>query len=65
MFVIEPGESKEVQAASDPIGLKAAIVYDAQPDGQMLFYNRFQCKNSSVLTVTYMDGANVSTFGGE
>jgi hypothetical protein len=65
MFIIEPGESKEVQAASDPIGLKVAIVYDASPDGQVLFYQRWQCKNSSTLTVTFMDGGNISTFGGE
>jgi membrane-bound inhibitor of C-type lysozyme len=65
MFVVEPGESKQVQAASDPIGLKVAIVYDAAPEGQELFYQRWQCKNDSVLTVTYMNGSDISTFGGK
>lgn len=65
MYILEPGESKEVQAASDPIGIKVAIVYDAQPEGQQLFYHRWQCKNKAVLTVTYMNGADISTFGGK
>ncbi len=65
MFIIEPGESKEVQAASDPIGLKIAVIYDAVPEGQIYHYQRWQCKNSSVLTVTYIDGGNISTYGGK
>lgn len=64
MYVIEPGETKEVQAASDPIGLKLAIVYDAAPDEQMMLYQRWQVKNASTLTVTYMNGGDISTFGG-
>jgi len=64
MYIIEPGESKEVQAASDPIGIKVAIVYDAEPEGQQLLYQRWVCKNSSVLTVTYVNGGDISTFGG-
>eukprot|EP01031_Cornospumella_fuschlensis_P032758 gene32758-39598_t len=50
MYVIEPGEQKEVQAASDPIGLKIAIIYDASPDEQVLLYQRYQVKNGSTLT---------------
>jgi hypothetical protein len=64
MYIIEPGETKEVQGLSDPIGVKVAIVYDAAPDGQMYYYQRWTCKNSSVLTVTHMDGGNIATFGG-
>jgi hypothetical protein len=64
MYIIEPGETKEVQAASDPIGMKYGIVYDAAPEGQVLFYQRWQVKNKSVLTVTYMNGADISSFGG-
>ncbi len=64
MYIIEPGESKEVQALSDPIGLKVAVVYDAAPDEQMLLYQRWQCKLSSTLTVTYINGGDISTFGG-
>ena len=55
----------EVQAASDPIGLKIAIVYDAAPDGQQLFYQRWQCRNKSILTVTYINAGDISTFGGK
>lgn len=65
MYIIEPGESKKVEASSDPIGLKIAVVYDAAPEGQQLFYHRWQCKNESTLTVTYMNGAEISTFGGK
>jgi hypothetical protein len=65
MYIIEPGESKKVEASSDPIGLKVAVVYDAAPEGQQLFYHRWQCKNDSTLNVTYMNGAEISTFGGE
>lgn len=64
MYVIEPGETKEVQAASDPIGLKFGIVYDAAPDEQVLLYQRFQVKNKSSLTVTFANGPDISTFGG-
>jgi len=66
MFVLEPGETKTVEAAlSDPYGLKIAIVYDAAPDGQYLLYQRWQVKNESVLTITYMNGGDISTFGGK
>ncbi len=64
MYVLEPGESKQVEAASDPIGLKIAIVYDAAPEGNQLFYQRWNVKNESVLTITYMNGGDISTFGG-
>lgn len=65
MYIIEPGESQIVQSASDPIGLKIAIVYDAAPDGQVLFYQRWQVKNKTTLTVTYCNGSDISTFGGK
>jgi hypothetical protein len=64
MYVLEPGESKQVEAASDPIGLKIAIVYDAAPEGNQLFYQRWNVKNESVLTITFMNGGDISTFGG-
>jgi len=64
MYVLEPGETKTVEAAlSDPYGLKIAIVYDAAPEGQYLLYQRWQVKNESVLTITYMNGGDISTFG--
>lgn len=64
-YILEPGETKEVEAASDPIGLKIAIIYDAAPEGQVLYYNRWQVKNKSVLTISHIDGADISTFGGK
>ena len=64
MFIIEPGEAKQVEALTDPIGLKIAIVYDAAPEGQYLLYQRWQVSNNSVLTITYMNGGDISTFGG-
>lgn len=65
MYVLEPGETKTVQAGlSDPYGLKIGIVYDAAPEGQYLLYQRWQVTNESVLTITYVNGGDISTFGG-
>eukprot|EP00596_Hydrurales_sp_CCMP1899_P001638 CAMPEP_0119052542 /NCGR_PEP_ID=MMETSP1177-20130426/73806_1 /TAXON_ID=2985 /ORGANISM="Ochromonas sp, Strain CCMP1899" /LENGTH=102 /DNA_ID=CAMNT_0007032143 /DNA_START=145 /DNA_END=453 /DNA_ORIENTATION=- len=63
MYVLLPGESKQVEAASDPIGLKIGIVYDATPEGQILRYQMWKVKNESVLTITYVSGVDISTFG--
>jgi hypothetical protein len=54
-----------VEAASDPIGLKIGIVYDAAPDGQVLFYERWQVKNESVLTIMSANGPEIVAIGGE
>ena len=65
MYILEPGESKQVEASlSNPIGLKIAIVFDAAPDGQLLMYKRWQCKNESVLTITSINGEDIATYGG-
>lgn len=53
----------KIEAASDPIGLKLAIIYDAAPEGQVLYYHRFQARNGTTLTITHIDGADISTFG--
>lgn len=63
-YIIEPGDTIKVEAASDPIGLKIAIVYDAAPEGQVLYYHRFQARNDTTLNITHIDGADISTFGG-
>jgi hypothetical protein len=60
-----PGESIQVEAATDPIGLKIGIVYDAAPEGKILMYQMWKVKNGSVLTITYVNGGDISTFGGE
>ena len=64
MYVLEPGEQKQVEALSSPIGLKIAIVYDAAPEGQYLLYQRWEVKINSILTITYVNGGDISTFGG-
>jgi hypothetical protein len=65
LYVIMPGESIQVEAATDPIGLKIGIVYDAAPEGKILMYQMWKVKNGSVLTITYVNGGDISTFGGE
>lgn len=62
-YILEPGETMKIEAASDPIGLKLAIIYDAAPEGQVLYYHRFQARNGTTLTITHIDGADISTFG--
>lgn len=63
MYILDPGESKQVEAIPHDYGLKVSIVYDAKSEGQVLMYQRYSCKNESVLTVTFMNGGDVSTFG--
>ena len=65
MYVLEPGETKVVEALTNPGGLKVGVVYDAVPDTQVLLYQRWQCKNETQLTITYMNAGDISTFGGE
>lgn len=65
MYIVDPGETKLVEAASDPIGLKIALVYDAQPDGQILKYQRWAIKNDKVLTITGLKNEEISTVAGE
>ena len=65
MYVLEPGESKQVEALSSPLGLKIGIVYDAAPDGQVLMYQRWAVSNESVLTITSINGADIATYGGK
>lgn len=64
MYVLMPGESKDVEAAADAYGLKIGVVYDAAPEDQMLMYQMWNAKNEAVLTITYVNGGDISTFGG-
>jgi hypothetical protein len=66
MYIIDPGESKSVEALPHDYGLKVAVVYDAQAEKQTLMYKRWECKNESVFTVTFMDTGTetISTSGG-
>lgn len=65
MYVLMPGESKQIEAQADPYGLKVGIIYDAAPEGQILMYQMWKVKNESVLTITYVNGGDISTFGGQ
>lgn len=65
MYILDPGESKQVEAIPHDYGLKVGVVYDAKSEGQVLMYQRWGCKNESVLTVTFMNGGDISTFGGQ
>ena len=52
MYILDPGETKPIEAQSDPIGLKVGIVYDAEYHDQILKYKRWQCKKDSTLVIT-------------
>ena len=43
---------------------QVGIVYDAAPEGQILMFQMWKVKNESVLTITYVNGGDISTFGG-
>ena len=64
MYVLDPAETLQVEANSDPIGLKVGIIYDAIPDGTQLKYQRWCVRNDATLTITDMTGESVTTFGG-
>jgi hypothetical protein len=62
---IGTGEQKEVEAIPHDYGLRVGIIYDATNDGNKLLYQRWKVKTSAVLTVTFMNGGDISTFGGK
>lgn len=64
MYVVEPGESVDVNALTNPNGLKIGIVYDAVPESEVLLYQRFTSKNKATLTITHVSAGDISTFGG-
>ena len=41
MYVLEPGESAQVEASTDPIGLKVAVIYEADTSTQKVLYQRW------------------------
>ena len=63
MYMIDPGETKVVEANPDPTGLKVAIVYAVDPEKKELLYHRFFCKNDGVLNITELTGDDVSYYG--
>ena len=52
-----------MEALGDMRGLRVGIVYDAQSEDKVCMYQRWKCDNASVLTVTYMNNENISTYG--
>ncbi len=52
-----------MEALADARGLRVGIVYDAQSEDKVCMYQRWKCENGSVLTVTYMQNENISTYG--
>jgi hypothetical protein len=40
-------------------------VYDAQSEDKKCMYQRWTCDNATVLTVTYMNNENISTYGSD
>ncbi len=63
MYTIEPGESVQVESQPDPTGLKIGLVYDCSMERKELLYQRFVCKNESVLTISEIDYEEISWFG--
>ena len=64
MYVLEPGESEKVESATaDPIGLKIGVAFEAETESRKVFYQMWKCKNGSQLTITYINGGDISTFG--
>lgn len=62
-YVVDLGESKEVEALPNVIGLKVAIVYSANTDTHEVVYQMWKCANRSKLQVTYMNGPDIYTTG--
>jgi hypothetical protein len=65
MYVIEPKETIKVEGNMKHAGLKVAIIYDASPDGNVLMYHRWQCRNKSVISIAAMKGQVISLKSGK
>jgi len=63
LYVIEPGATILVESQPDATGLKVGLVYDCSLDTKELFYQRFVCKTDSTLTISEIDGEEISWFG--
>lgn len=63
MYIIDPGCELIVQALPDAYGLRVGIIYDASPDGNILMYSLYSCKNDSILIIEQMIGADIVTTG--
>ena len=64
MYIVAPGESALIEANPDAIGLKLGIIYQTEKERNELYFHRFTCNNDSVLTITLVNGENITYFGG-
>lgn len=65
LYLVEPGESVLLEAQPDAVGLKVGVVYDVTTDTQEILYQRFSCKNESILNVSELVNDDISWYGGE
>lgn len=70
MYCLDPGASCVVEAMSNPIGLKVAVIYDAEPDadpdkGGKLLYQRWQVKKEKILVINGMEKIGEISFSGD
>lgn len=64
MYIVGPGESAMIEANPDAIGLKLGIIYQTEKERNELLFHRFTCNNDSILTITIINGENITYFGG-
>jgi hypothetical protein len=64
MYIVGPGESAMIEANPDAIGLKLGIIYQTEKERNELLFHRFTCNNDSFLTITLINGENITYFGG-
>ena len=58
-YSIDLGESKEVHALSNPIGLKYGIIIEVNVETREVTYQMWRASNYSILNVTYMNGSDI------
>ena len=52
-----------MESQPDPIGLKVGVVYDCSLEKKEILYQRFTCKNESILNISEIDYDEISWFG--
>lgn len=62
--IIAPGESKVVKALPNPKGLRIAIAHDVVTGSKTVKCNRWECADKAKITVTYMNGSDITIVGG-
>jgi hypothetical protein len=62
-YIINVGETIDVEAMSNPIGLKVAIVFSANTKTQEVRYKRWKCANDSTFSISYMNGHDIYASG--